>query len=43
MPAERVKGIADAVVTYAVRGRSDVAAPASPQRASVKDALPGTT
>ena len=44
MPAEHVKGIADAVVTYAVRGRSDVApATSSPQRADVKDALPGTT
>jgi adenylate cyclase len=43
MPAEHVKGIADAVVTYAVRGRSDVAQPSSPQRAGVKDALPGTT
>jgi adenylate cyclase len=43
MPAEHVKGIADPIVTYAVRGRSDVAPASSTPRAGVTDALPGTT
>ena len=42
MPAEHVKGIADAVVTYAVRERSELAPAVSTQRDAVRDALPGT-
>jgi len=39
MPAEHVKGIVDPVPTYAVRGRSEVAAEAPASRGGVTDGL----